>query len=525
MNAPQSPSNSVINAGIPNFAQTLDLDTQTDSAWYILIDQYRCELANQPNDPDLFFRLANALHEVGQLSAAITNYRMAVRLHHPYVSGVHLALSEALTQYGSTQEAANAYLDALRAEPTNLNWQQERIKSLEMELGSLQDRSMPDESMIALLLKLSRRFRGFGDFQLAASFLLWALEIDPNHNHTLTQLQFTPIEASNRAQVIKAYWQAIPRSPNFRIWGNLGDALMADGDHKQAFQCYQTCRRLNLERSLPSTDYEERHDSHSQTPDYLGIGPAKCGTTSLYQALDEHPLVVHPHKKEISFFDLHYDRGIDWYLSQFPAVDLVRHDRTSKLVTGEISPNYFVTAGVEERVQRLFPKIRLLVILRNPIERAISSFFFRRDLGIETRNLAEVVAQELEIHEQFSHAPRLPGGLLYSGLYYEHLLRWKSVFAQEQILVLQTEKLIANPEEEMSRVFDFLELPSVACRQLPRCNVGQYSASQIDMGIRRQLAEFFKPRNEKLFELLGRDFGWNEQRLHRTRRSTFFCNR
>jgi len=174
-------------------------------------------------------------------------------------------------------------------------------------------------------------------------------------------------------------------------------------------------------------------------PDFLGIGAQKAGTTWLHQNLRHHPeLWFPPDVKEIRYFDARLHRGPGWYAGVFePAGDRV---------TGDITPNYGALGRARIRyVHRLLPDARLLLILRNPVERAWSHAVM--DLAqTRDRDIAEVPDWELRAHFDSRSARR-------NGEYRSMLERWGSVFDDEQLLVAFFEDIAERPRELLTRVF------------------------------------------------------------------------
>lgn len=113
-------------------------------------------------------------------------------------------------------------------------------------------------------------------------------------------------------------------------------------------------------------------------PDFLIIGAQRCGTISFYRLLCQHPLVEGAARKEVHYFDLHFQKGEEWYRSFFPEAE--REDR----VTGESSPYYIFHPLSAERAARLVPGARLIVLLRNPVDRAYSHYQHGLRRGYET---------------------------------------------------------------------------------------------------------------------------------------------
>lgn len=102
-------------------------------------------------------------------------------------------------------------------------------------------------------------------------------------------------------------------------------------------------------------------------PDFLLVGEMKSGTSSLFHYLQMHPLVAPPVRKEVHFFTIGYSKGAGWYRAHFP----LKSNIPAGGITGEGCPGYFFAPGVEHRIHDLLPNARLIVLLRDPVERAI----------------------------------------------------------------------------------------------------------------------------------------------------------
>src|SRR5437763_1646364 len=116
-------------------------------------------------------------------------------------------------------------------------------------------------------------------------------------------------------------------------------------------------------------------------PDFIILGAQRAGTTSLYEYIVDHPQVGAASKKEVHFFDRHYTEGVNWYRAHFPpAVRRQRFEnRTGKrFLTGEASPYYLAHPMVPERIAAVAPDARFLILLRNPIDRALSHYYHNR---------------------------------------------------------------------------------------------------------------------------------------------------
>jgi hypothetical protein len=246
-------------------------------------------------------------------------------------------------------------------------------------------------------------------------------------------------------------------------------------------------------------------------PDFLIIGAQKAGTTALYAYLRRHPAITGPSWKEVSYFDRHFARGEAWYRGNFPN----RIRARGKLV-GEASPSYVFHPLGPERVRALVPEARLVALVRNPVDRALSHYHHEVALGREPLSFEDALAAEEERlrgeEERLAADPGYFSRAWWShaykarGRYAEQLERWLAVFPREQLLILPSEDLGAEPERTHARVLDFLGAAPHRLDAYPRVYERRYEAMNADT--RERLAAEFKAPNRRLYELLGRDLGW-----------------
>lgn len=255
-------------------------------------------------------------------------------------------------------------------------------------------------------------------------------------------------------------------------------------------------------------------------PDYLIIGVAKGGTTSLCGWLNEHPFVSPAARKEVHFFDYEYHRGVDWYRSNFPLEEKRREfaaENGEPFLTGEASPTYISHLWAPHRVAKLLPDAKLVVALRNPVDRAYSHFQMTRREGYEPfESFEEAVAAEEDRlapeTERLQSNPRYYSWWLGSwsylerSRYAEQLERWLELFPREQFLFVRSEDLSAEPARTLDTVHEFLGLPPHRRAEYPHLHTAEYDGIPADTRLR--LAEYFRPHNERLYELAGIDFGW-----------------
>lgn len=173
-----------------------------------------------------------------------------------------------------------------------------------------------------------------------------------------------------------------------------------------------------------------------RNPNFIVVGAPKAGTTWLYQCLKEHPEVFVSTPKELHYFsrDRCYAKGIEWYLSHFK-------DAQEPLI-GEVCPSYMYLEKVPARIHEWNPNVKLIFMLRNPIDRAYSEYCMQLDHGEVTKD----IGQELS-----------PSSLIAQcGLYHQQLQDFFKFFPKEQTQILLFDDLKRDPENILQRTYDFL---------------------------------------------------------------------
>lgn len=244
-------------------------------------------------------------------------------------------------------------------------------------------------------------------------------------------------------------------------------------------------------------------------PDFLIVGAQRAGTTALYEYLRRHPAITGPAWKEVNFFDVHYRRGEAWYRGHFPIGSRTR-------LVGEASPSYLFHPLTPARVAALLPDVRLIALLRDPVDRAHSHYHHERELGREPLSFEDALEREeermrgelermLADSAYFSHA-WWNHTYLSRGRYAEQLERWLAVFPREQVLVLSSEQLFDRPGEAYTRILEFLGATPHDLGSYPHVFGRDYSEMRPET--RRRLAHYYEESNRKLSELLGQELGW-----------------
>ncbi|MGH3745117.1 MAG: sulfotransferase family protein [Mycobacteriales bacterium] len=177
-----------------------------------------------------------------------------------------------------------------------------------------------------------------------------------------------------------------------------------------------------------------------QLPDLVVIGAPKAGTTSLAQWLAGHPDVRMSATKELEFFDLYADRGLAWYREQLPPGG-------PGLVVGEATPTYLGHPSAPVRAAAALPEARFVAVLREPVSRAWSNYWFFCQLGVESRSWPRALRAE-----------RRGRGVDYlgRGRYAEQLARWDAAVGPERVLVVLFDDLVADPGGVFAQVCRFV---------------------------------------------------------------------
>ena len=242
-----------------------------------------------------------------------------------------------------------------------------------------------------------------------------------------------------------------------------------------------------------------------QFPSFLGLGTQKGGTTTLQQLLEQHPQVFLPPAKELHFFSLHYSQGAAWYARQFSAAGPGQ-------CIGEITPYYLFHPQAAARIADLLPQARLLVLLRDPVERTLSQVFHSQRLGFEPLDVEEALAAETQRLEGAEvvlqaadgrHRSHQEHSYLARSRYEQQLAVYERHFRRDQLLILRSEDLFADPEPLWQRVLQFLGLASVPLPQLPRANAGAGEAQAVAPAVRKRLRQQLEPTYQQLQERYG----------------------
>jgi hypothetical protein len=280
----------------------------------------------------------------------------------------------------------------------------------------------------------------------------------------------------------------------------------------------RTRRRIARQRvAIRQFDGRQR-----ELPNVLLIGGQRCGTSSLYKYLGQHPEVSPSIRKEVEYFTLHFAEGESWYRAHF--LTTREKEKAGVRVVFEATPNYLLDPRCAERAAASLPGARIIVLLRDPVERAFSHYQHNRRLNHEPLSFADAIGKEVSrtaaARSQLALDPTIPLPMelrRYSyverGFYAEQLGPWIRYFGHERVLALTSDEMYRDPASVFRNVTSFLELSSWMPgtfenhSYIGRKNVA--SSADFSATLRRELADTFVGPNRSLEELLDRVFDWS----------------
>jgi hypothetical protein len=250
------------------------------------------------------------------------------------------------------------------------------------------------------------------------------------------------------------------------------------------------------------------------SPDFIIIGAQKAGTTSLYNYITKYAEnFLSPRQKELHYFDKQYHKSINWYKAQFPL------NKKKGYITGEATPYYFFHPLSAQRICEHFPKTKLIVLLRNPIDRAYSHYQFEKNKGYEPLSFEKAIKSEEEriknerkriiMKDNYNSHSYQYFSYLNRGIYYDQLKDWFNYFSKDQFFILNSENLFSSPGQSLESIFDFVGLNFKEGIKLEFKKYNQNNYKSMDDSIRNYLQDFYATHNQKLYNLLNEDFDWN----------------
>ena len=237
---------------------------------------------------------------------------------------------------------------------------------------------------------------------------------------------------------------------------------------------------------------------NKRTSEFIIMGVQRGGTTALSYNLSKHKDIYidgnkDPRKSEVHFFDLNWKKGIEWYKKHFDY---------SKKIVGAKSPDLLNLEYTFPMIQSVNPFMKLIIILKNPIVRAFSSWKMTTEYFGETRPFEEAIKEKPVKNKTFQ---TMVTQYLQRGLYYEHIKKLHDWFPKQNILILFSEEVIKNPEKEYNKIYDFLNVDRIHNKYEI---VHKSREEGIDPKVYQSLIPYYKEDVEKLEKFLDIKISW-----------------
>jgi tetratricopeptide (TPR) repeat protein len=506
------------------------------------VDAYQKAIALNPEFPWTYNSLGDTLRELKEWEAAAKAYTQFIEFI-PDRYWTFKNLADVWVKLENWDRASEAYQNALEIQPNSPDIQaklEEILKSKSkhtegydrsLNLGKqLNSEFQFDQALTNLQQavdfqpnrpeayhEIANILQQQGKWEDAILYRIKTLEVCPTFKETYHRFmwtEWTQISPHRLQKAITSCRETLKHIQDSRLLAlihtAIGDLLTKQGQLNEAIESYRIATHHKLIGQPKNSFFQPdgKRNKDSKKPDFFLIGGMRCGSTSLNLYLSQHPQVISPLKKEIHFFGENYSNGIEWYLSHFPP--LPNHQ---SLITGEASP-CLAEYGVWNRVFQWLPDIKLIAILRNPIERAFSHYNHSIRWHSQYHDFESSILEDLQDEQIKSDSldaatvnQIVRSDYLKLGLYVYSLKEWMNLFPRENFLILQSESFYANPVSTMSRVFEFLELPDRPLSNYEHTNKGEYTA--LDPSLRQALNKYFQPHNQKLEDLLGIKFNWD----------------
>lgn len=421
-----------------------------------------------------------------------------------------------------------------------MNFLESRLRHYQKAL-KIQSNEISQQCLLGCLHQLVNRSIALGDIEQSKRYIESILQIKPH----LKQLEMDEKRMNQlflSYQVVDCFRTNIYRSGTIKlkkldrqalkVWidyyqsdintsnthfveaGTLGYLLTCNNQFMEGRQYYRLASYIQNKQKYFELGYSlpellEKVQS-KVVPNFIIIGVGKGGSSSLYQWIVQHPLMLGAINKEVHFFQTaQYQFGQEWYKNQFPIIP-----KNSDFITGEATPWYYASFDVARKIKEYNPSVKLIIALRNPCDRAISQYKMHCQSGRENRRLEIAISSERK-YLDFLHNIYFPHenywqyehGHLLLGLYAYFLESWLNYFAREQLLIVKSEDLFQKSELTLNRVFQFLGLPEYSLREYVNYNPGRYAS--VDDKIYKTLSDFYRPHNQRLEEMLSMKFDWD----------------
>lgn len=273
----------------------------------------------------------------------------------------------------------------------------------------------------------------------------------------------------------------------------------------------KTKNNLRTLRQLGPRAWRTATSSQRALPNLVIVGAQKAGTTQLYASMVQHPACFGGITKEVQYFSKQPHRSLAWYRSHFV---LQRKLQAVRGICIEASPSYFPSPDALQRMHRVMPDARVVVLLRDPVARAFSHYQHYKTRQVEARPFAVAVDEILRERpavvagDWFRHAcPELLYDYVARGYYALQLEELWRLYRPEQTLVLDSADLFDDTDQVTQQVFEFAGLRRYPVPPKKVYNRGHYR-ERIDPVVAERLREHYRPHDERLMRLLGRPLRW-----------------
>lgn len=225
-----------------------------------------------------------------------------------------------------------------------------------------------------------------------------------------------------------------------------------------------------------------------QNPNLFIVGAPKAGSTFLYEKIKHHPALFYTQTKELNYFS-QQELEAESYYRDFKIKEAEKYSNLYKKVGGEhyaidASVSYFAYPEVSKRIYDFNPEAKIIIMLRDPVKRAFSHYQMDRRMGYADKPFLEYLKNKKQYKAHYVQ-------YIVNSHYAENVQRYIDVFGRENVLVLKLERI----EEEIPKVFDFLEIPPMAINTDERVNQNKEPKNGI--------ARFFQ-KNRNVTEQLKR---------------------
>ena len=278
--------------------------------------------------------------------------------------------------------------------------------------------------------------------------------------------------------------------------------------------------KLNPYRFSPNSTFRYVTSSFRHLPHFLIIGTSKAGKHSVLSYLNQHPDIKAGTKHDVGvyYFDTTFEyKSLSWYKSHFPS-------KFSKFkIIGEASGTYLNHPLAPQRIKKTLPQAKLINFFRNPVDRAYSAYNHSSKYGWEHSSFDVAIESEIErinimndnpesIINNMEPVNHLQFSYLRHGHYGSNLENWFNHFKKNQFMHFSTEDLDQNYDEIMNSLFVFFNLSEINVKKEDRKNVGVGKGTYPPMNEKTRdfLIDYYKPHNEKLYNLIGKKFDWDK---------------